>query len=54
MAGSTGLGVVDPIRELSEIPSANNIHLHVRAHTKLSHMKSLLEDLQIILKELRT
>jgi tyrosine decarboxylase/aspartate 1-decarboxylase len=31
MAGSTGLGVVDPIRELSEIASKNGIHLHVDA-----------------------
>jgi len=31
VAGSTGLGVVDPIRELSEIASANNIYLHVDA-----------------------
>jgi len=31
MAGSTGLGVVDPIRELSGIASANNIYLHVDA-----------------------
>jgi tyrosine decarboxylase/aspartate 1-decarboxylase len=31
VAGSTGLGVVDPIRELSEIASAHNIYLHVDA-----------------------
>ena len=31
LAGSTGLGVVDPIRELSEIASAHNIYLHVDA-----------------------
>jgi tyrosine decarboxylase/aspartate 1-decarboxylase len=31
LAGSTGLGVVDPIRELSEIASAHNICLHVDA-----------------------
>lgn len=31
LAGSTGLGVVDPIRELSEIASAYNIYLHVDA-----------------------
>jgi len=31
MAGSTGLGVVDPISELSEIASNYNIHLHVDA-----------------------
>jgi len=31
VAGSTGLGVVDPIRELSEIASANNLYLHVDA-----------------------
>jgi tyrosine decarboxylase/aspartate 1-decarboxylase len=29
VAGSTGLGVVDPISELSEIASANNVYLHV-------------------------
>jgi len=31
VAGSTGLGVVDSIRELSEIASANDIYLHVDA-----------------------
>jgi len=31
LAGSTGLGVVDPIRELSEIALAYNIYLHVDA-----------------------
>jgi tyrosine decarboxylase/aspartate 1-decarboxylase len=31
VAGSTGLGVVDPILELSEIASAHNIYLHVDA-----------------------
>ena len=31
VAGSTGLGVVDPISELSDIASANNIYLHVDA-----------------------
>jgi tyrosine decarboxylase/aspartate 1-decarboxylase len=31
VAGSTGLGVVDPIRELSEIASAHKIYLHVDA-----------------------
>jgi tyrosine decarboxylase/aspartate 1-decarboxylase len=31
LAGSTGLGVVDPIRELSEIASTHNIYLHVDA-----------------------
>jgi len=31
VAGSTGLGVVDSIRELSEIASAHNIYLHVDA-----------------------
>jgi tyrosine decarboxylase/aspartate 1-decarboxylase len=31
LAGSTGLGVVDPLRELSEIASAHNIYLHVDA-----------------------
>ena len=31
LAGSTGLGVVDPIRELSGIASAHNIYLHVDA-----------------------
>jgi len=31
VAGTTGLGTVDPIPELSEIASANNIHLHVDA-----------------------
>jgi len=31
LAGSTGLGVVDPIRGLSEIASAHNIYLHVDA-----------------------
>jgi tyrosine decarboxylase/aspartate 1-decarboxylase len=31
VAGSTGLGVVDPIRELSEIASAHDIYLHVDA-----------------------
>jgi tyrosine decarboxylase/aspartate 1-decarboxylase len=31
VAGTTGLGTVDPIPELSEIASAHNIHLHVDA-----------------------
>jgi tyrosine decarboxylase/aspartate 1-decarboxylase len=31
VAGTTGLGVVDPIRELSEIASVHNIHMHVDA-----------------------
>ena len=31
VAGSTGLGVVDPIPELSEMASANNVYLHVDA-----------------------
>jgi tyrosine decarboxylase/aspartate 1-decarboxylase len=31
MAGTTGLGVVDPIDELSEISLKNNLHLHVDA-----------------------
>jgi tyrosine decarboxylase/aspartate 1-decarboxylase len=31
LAGSTDLGVVDPIRELSEIASTHNIYLHVDA-----------------------
>jgi tyrosine decarboxylase/aspartate 1-decarboxylase len=31
LAGSTGLGVVDPIRELSEIASEHNVYLHVDA-----------------------
>jgi tyrosine decarboxylase/aspartate 1-decarboxylase len=31
VAGTTGLGTVDPIPELSEIASANNIYLHVDA-----------------------
>ncbi len=31
VAGTTSLGVVDPIPELSEIASAHNIHLHVDA-----------------------
>ena len=31
LAGSTGLGVVDPIRELSEIALAHNLFLHVDA-----------------------
>jgi tyrosine decarboxylase/aspartate 1-decarboxylase len=31
VAGTTGLGVVDPIPELSEIASTHNIHLHVDA-----------------------
>jgi tyrosine decarboxylase/aspartate 1-decarboxylase len=31
VAGTTSLGVVDPIPELSEIASANNIYLHVDA-----------------------
>jgi tyrosine decarboxylase/aspartate 1-decarboxylase len=31
VAGTTGLGVVDPIHELSEIALAHNIHLHVDA-----------------------
>ena len=31
VAGTTGLGVVDPIRELSEISLAHNIYLHVDA-----------------------
>jgi tyrosine decarboxylase/aspartate 1-decarboxylase len=31
VAGTTGLGVVDPIRELSEISSKNNVYLHVDA-----------------------
>ena len=31
VAGTTGLGVVDPIRELSEIASAHNVYLHVDA-----------------------
>ncbi len=31
LAGSTGLGVVDPIRELSEIASEQNVYLHVDA-----------------------
>jgi tyrosine decarboxylase/aspartate 1-decarboxylase len=31
VAGTTGLGVVDPISELSDIASAHNIHLHVDA-----------------------
>ncbi len=31
LAGSTGLGVVDPIRELSEIASTHNLYLHVDA-----------------------
>jgi len=31
VAGSTGLGVVDPIGELSDVASANNLYLHVDA-----------------------
>jgi tyrosine decarboxylase/aspartate 1-decarboxylase len=31
VAGSTGLGVVDPLGELSEVASANNVYLHVDA-----------------------
>lgn len=31
VAGTTGLGVVDPIPELSEIASAHSVHLHVDA-----------------------
>ncbi len=31
IAGTTDLGVIDPITELSEIAEANNIHLHVDA-----------------------
>ncbi len=31
VAGTTGLGMVDPIHELSKIASAHNIHLHVDA-----------------------
>ncbi|PVX24569.1 MAG: tyrosine decarboxylase MfnA, partial [Candidatus Bathyarchaeum sp.] len=31
VAGTTGLGVVDPIPELSEVASANNLYLHVDA-----------------------
>lgn len=31
VAGSTGLGVVDPICELSDLASANNLYLHVDA-----------------------
>jgi tyrosine decarboxylase/aspartate 1-decarboxylase len=31
VAGTTGLGIVDPIHELSEIALAHNIHLHVDA-----------------------
>ena len=31
VAGSTGLGVVDPICELSDVASANNLYLHVDA-----------------------
>jgi tyrosine decarboxylase/aspartate 1-decarboxylase len=31
LAGSTGLGVVDPIRELSEIAAEHNVYLHVDA-----------------------
>lgn len=31
IAGSTGLGVVDPINELSEVASSNNVYLHVDA-----------------------
>ena len=31
IAGTTDLGVIDPITELSEIAEANNIHLHIDA-----------------------
>lgn len=50
VAGSTGLGTVDPILELSEIASANNIYLHVDAAFGgfvLSFLKDLGFDLPV-------